>query len=154
MQLQENICAVAFVMVAEYVLVLVAALLDLKSGKRKAKQRGEKITSDGLRRTVKKLSGYYNLLLCISVIDIMQMIGFYYLDVYYDWSVPLFPMLTLFGSLSFGFIEGKSIYEKAEDKIKKQATQAAVMLANAIENSGNPKAVADEVIKYLNKEEK
>lgn len=112
--------------------------------------RHEKITSDGWRRTVKKLCGYYNLMACLTVIDTMQMVGFYYLDVYYAWSIPLFPIITFFGAIAFGGIEVKSIYEKAEDKTKKQANEVGRLLANALENTNNPKVIAEEVIKYIN----
>lgn len=149
MQLQENLCFIVFMVVAEYLLVLIASLCDLKSGIRKAKLRHEKITSDGWRRTVKKLCGYYNLMACLTVIDTMQMVGFYYLDVFYAWSIPLFPIITFFGAIAFGGIEVKSIYEKAEDKTKKQANDVGRLLANALENTNNPKAIAAEVIKYL-----
>ena len=150
MQLQENLCFIVFMVVAEYLLVLFASLCDLKSGIRKAKLRHEKITSDGWRRTVKKLCGYYNLMACLTVIDTMQMVGFYYLDVYYAWSIPLFPIITFFGAIAFGGIEVKSIYEKAEDKVKNQSQQVIEMLGYIAGHKGSPDDIAKKVVEYLN----
>ena len=45
------------------------SMLDFISGVRKARQRGERITSDRYRRSVKKVAGYYNLLLALVVVD-------------------------------------------------------------------------------------
>ena len=53
---------------------------DLWAGIRKAKQRSEKISSDGWKRTVNKVARYYNALLALVVVDCMQMAGVWYLD--------------------------------------------------------------------------
>lgn len=53
---------------------------DLWAGIRKAKQRNEKISSDGWKRTVNKVARYYNALLALVVVDGMQIAGVWYLD--------------------------------------------------------------------------
>jgi len=65
---------------------------DLWAGIRKAKQRCEKISSDGWKRTVNKVARYYNALLALVVVDCMQMAGVWYLDNYYDYHIPIFEI--------------------------------------------------------------
>ena len=89
---------------------------DLWAGIRKAKQRNEKISSDGWKRTVNKVARYYNALLALVVVDGMQMAGVWYLDNYYGYHIPVFPFITLLGAFGVAAIEVKSIYEKAEEK--------------------------------------
>ena len=76
---------------------LVFSMLDFISGVRKARQRGERITSDRYRRSVKKVAGYYNLLLALVVVDCMHMGCSWFLNSYYDYHIPTFPFVTLAG---------------------------------------------------------
>lgn len=55
----ELIMLAALMIGVEYILVFVAVLLDLISGLKKAKQRGEATLSEALRRTSDKLGRYY-----------------------------------------------------------------------------------------------
>jgi hypothetical protein len=143
----DNLIIVVWLLFAEYVLVFMAILADLWSGVRKAKHRGEARTSFGFRRTVEKLARYYNLLLVLTIIDAMQILGLWYMHQYYGWTIPLAPVITFFGSLGLGFIELKSIYEKAEDKEFKRMTE---LTARIVANRGDSKEIADEIYKYLN----
>jgi len=124
-----------------------AILADLWSGVRKAKLRGEARTSFGFRRTVDKLSRYYNLLLVLTIIDSMQIGGIWYLDEYYSYTIPLLPLITLVGALGIGFIELKSIYEKAEDKEFRKITKLA---GTILSNKEDIKVVTDAIVDYLN----
>ena len=108
-----EVMGVIGLMLGEYVLVLMAVLADLASGLRKAKKRGEARRSKALRRTVDKVSRYYNALFALSVIDAMQMVAVLYLRMTDTATVPILPVFTLFGALSIAIIEVKSIYEKA-----------------------------------------
>ncbi|MGM9760234.1 MAG: hypothetical protein ACI30I_09015 [Parabacteroides sp.] len=133
-----------------YLLVLCAIFADLVSGIRKAKKRGEARTSYGLKRTVDKLARYYNGLFALTVIDLMQMIGIWYLDGYYGYKIPLIPIITGIGAVCIGLIEVKSIYEKAEDKVKNQSQEVMEMLAYIAGHKGSPDDIAKKVVEYLN----
>lgn len=124
---------------------------DLWSGIRKAKKRGEKITSYGWRRTVDKIAKYYNALLALVVVDAMQMGGIWYLLNYYDCRIPLFPMITLIGALGVALIEIKSIYEKAEDKEKREIKHIAELAIAIAKNKDNLSDTAQSVVNYMNK---
>lgn len=133
-----------------YLLVLFAIFADLVSGIRKAKKRGEARTSYGLKRTVDKLARYYNGLFALTVVDLMQMVGVWYLDHYYDYHIPIFPLITIFGAVGIGVIEVKSIYEKAEDKVKNQSQDVIEMLGYIASHKGSPEDIAKKVVEYLN----
>lgn len=95
-----------------YVAVLALVSLDLWAGIRKARKAGVYRSSKKLRRTLEKLVTYYNVLLIVTVIDVLVLFGVAVLEV----NIPHFPYLTLLGALFVGVIELKSVFEKAEDK--------------------------------------
>ncbi|WP_270256424.1 phage holin family protein, partial [Parabacteroides distasonis] len=110
----NEIFIVAWIVFGLYMLVFFAAMADLCSGIRKAKLRGEVRSSYGFKRTVDKLARYYNLLIALTVVDCMQMAGIWYLDIFYGYHIPIFPVVTMIGAIGLGIIEVKSIFEKAE----------------------------------------
>lgn len=134
-----------------YMLVLLAMMADLWSGVRKAKRVGIATSSYGYKRTIDKAVRYYNFLVALTIIDAMQMAAIWYLEQFYGYRLPFFPFITLLGAISIGLIEIKSIYEKAEDKIKiDNVAELAKQVARNKENIG---AVAEAVIDYLKKKE-
>ncbi len=122
----------AVMMVLEYVLVLVAVLADLWSGLRKAKMRGEARRSEALRRTVKKVAQYYNVLMALTVVDLMQMGLVMYVRLSCLWNVPLVPLFTVIGAIGIAAIEVKSIFEKSEEKQQRDYREAMKMFANVL----------------------
>lgn len=142
------ICVLLF---AEYILVLFTVVADLISGIRKAKQRGELRSSYGFRRTVDKLGRYYLPLFALTIVDTMQMIVVGYLNGYHGYSIPLLPILTLFGAIGIGIIEIKSILEKAEDKVKFERVGA--LAGNIIKNKDDAAAIIAELGKYFKEQE-
>lgn len=102
--------------VIDYTGVLAAILADLRSGLLKARRRGEKRTSRGLRRTVEKASRYFVTLFAMTVIDAMAIASLAYLSAIGAWSLPLFPLFTTVGAVGLCVIELKSIYENSQEK--------------------------------------
>ena len=131
-----RVMPVLMLMLGEYVLVLFAVVADLVSGLRKAKLRGEARRSKALRRTVDKLCRYYNALFAMSVIDVMQMAAVAYMSVIGAARLPMLPVFTLFGAICIAIIEVKSIYEKASDKEKSDAEEAAHKLLRLVRELG------------------
>jgi hypothetical protein len=144
---------VAIILFAEYLLVLLAVVADLWSGVRKAKQRGEARTSYGFKRTVDKLCKYYNLMVILTILDLMQIVGIWYMDQYYGYRLPVFPVVTLLGAIFIGLIEAKSIYEKADEKVKDDYHQVAALLAEISKNRKDTDKLADLVIQYIEQDE-
>ena len=100
----------------DYLCVLASVIADLISGLRKARLRGEKCTSSGLRRTVDKIGRYYLALFSMTVIDIMLISSLDFLKESGIMIVPVFPYLTSCGALSLALIEVKSICERSDEK--------------------------------------
>ena len=146
----EQLIIILFIEVGILITPLLFIALDFWAGIRKAKIRGERITSDGWKRTLYKISKYYNMLIPLMIIDGMQITGFWYLNTYCSWSAPLFPWLTLIGAIAIGCIEIKSIYEPADAKESKEMRQIAELSENIASHRSDPSEIAKAIIAYLN----
>ena len=145
----EKILITLWILFGIYLMVFIMILADLWSGVRKAKRLGVARTSYGYKRTVSKLAQYYNLLIALSVVDTMQMSAVWYLETYYQYTLWLFPFITLIGAIALCLIEVKSIYEKAEDKVR--LDQAGQVVHKIIVNRENIEEVANAIGEYLKK---
>ena len=146
----EQLIIILFITIGILVTPLVFISLDFWAGIRKAKLRGEPITSEGWRRTTYKISKYYNMLIPLLVIDAMQVLGFWYLNTYCGWNMILFPWLTFLGAIVIGCIEIKSIYEPADAKESKEMRQIAEFAQAVTVHKSDPQEIAKLVIAYLN----
>lgn len=124
-----------------YSAVLLAIVADLFSGCRKAKKDGFLRSSKGLRRTVKKIAEYYNLMFVISVIDIVQMVAIWQAG----WNIPKLPLFSFGGTLFLCLIELKSIYERQTDKERYEIQNVAKFIVKAAKNKDTK-----EIIEMLN----
>jgi hypothetical protein len=127
-----------------YLVVVFFVALDLWSGVRKARQAGQYRSSFGFRKTVAKLAQYLNLLLAVTGVDALQMLALHS----YKVNLPLFPVLTLLAAVLIGFIEVKSIFEKAEDKERAKIAEAA-KLAKELLGDTTVQNIASQVADYL-----
>lgn len=134
-----------------YALVLFVVFLDLWAGIRKAKQRGEYRSSYGLRKTVDKISRYFNMILVITAIDVVQMLAITQLNPQTNHTLPVLPFFTFIGAMFVGFIELKSIYENNEAKERAKIGDAAKILSQIIQHKDEQEIIAG-VIEYLKKE--
>lgn len=124
-----------------WVVVLIAIIIDLIAGVRKARQLGEATTSQGFKRTVNKLVQYYGLLSFAFLFDILASI------------VEPLPYFTALASIFLVFIEAKSVYEKAEEKDRRKMSKEADKLVTILENRGDVlKAIAEILKKEEEKE--
>jgi hypothetical protein len=123
-------------------------MADLWSGVRKAKKNGITRSSYGFKRTVDKIARYYNVLLALTVVDVMQMSSLWYLEKYYSYHWPIFPVVTLVGAIGICLIEIKSIYEKAEDKVRIE--NVANMAGKIITNKDDISEIVKAVVEYMN----
>ncbi len=110
-----------------YIAVLFAIVADLVSGCRKAKKDGFLRSSKGLRRTVKKVAEYYNLMFVVSIIDCVQMVAIF--EGGFD--IPKMPFFSFFATIFLCFIELKSIYERRTDKEKAEMESLASFMIKA-----------------------
>lgn len=110
-----------------YAAVLLAILADLCAGVRKAKQDGFLRSSKGLRRTVKKIAEYYNLMFVVSVIDCVQMLAIWQ----GGFSIPTMPFFSFAATIFLCIIELKSIYERKSQKERADIEDVAKFLVKA-----------------------
>ncbi len=132
-----------------YFAVVLLVALDLWSGVKKAKQRGEATMSQGYKRTIDKLAKYFNTLLVLGIVDIVILISpLYPLSKVF----PSFPYFSLIGVLFVAFIEMKSIREKAEGK--RSYKSASILVGKIIESKDDVQKIIEEVINYMNMTDK
>lgn len=129
---------------AMYLLCLLAIGIDYQSGIRKAKQRGERITSKKKRHTVVKMNEYFNFLLILTLIDCLQMLIIYIVNYQCSFTCPYIPVATAIGAFVVLRTEYVSVREKADEKIKNElntstrtALEAFAILAKDPKNPDN-----------------
>lgn len=138
----EELCVVGWMLFGIYIGLFIMILADLWSGARKAKKRGEMRSSYGYKRTIDKIARYYNALIALTVIDAMQIAGIWYLTYYYDCTIPIFPVVTLIGAIGMCAVEMKSIYEKADEKVRSDYKEVAALAVEIAKHKTEPKEIA------------
>ena len=150
--LSEQLIALLLIITGMLFTPLVFIALDYWAGIRKARKRGEAIRSDKMKRTIDKISRYYNAILAMMVVDAIQMSAFIFLYLYYGWTAYTIPVFTLAAILFVAAIEIKSIYEPADVKERRE-NKDVIELAKAIAaHKSDPEEIAVAIAKYLNKE--
>ncbi|MBR0265216.1 MAG: hypothetical protein IJQ60_15205 [Prevotella sp.] len=103
-----------------YIVTLGLIFLDLWAGVRKAKQRGEMRTSEAYKRTIEKVSKYFNMLFAMTLVDCVQIALLFFLYREYGYDIPMLPVFSFFGTAYIAFVEVTSIMEPSNVKEKKQ----------------------------------
>ena len=152
-ELREQLIALLFVVLAMLVTPLIFIALDYWAGIRKARKRGDPIRSDKMKRTVDKISRYYNSIFAMMVLDAIQIAGFVFLHLYDEWSLHTIPLFT-FASVAFvAVVEIKSIYEPADAKESREMKEVAELAKAIAAHKSDPEEIAEAIAKYLNKKE-
>ena len=145
----EQLVAMLLIECVIMILPLLFIASDFWAGIRKARMRGEVITSNGWQRTVQKIGRYYNMLLALFLMDSMQIIGLWYLNNYASGQWPLFPWFTFAGAFFVGVIEVKSIMEPASGKEKGELRQVAHLANEIARHRADPEEIAQAIVRYL-----
>lgn len=140
-------------MLLAYVIILGLIFCDLRAGIRKAKKRGEFRTSEGFKKTIGKISKYFNMTFALSLIDVMQLALIFFLYHFYEVDIFMVPWFTFIATGYVGYVEIKSIWEPADIKERKQlADYRRLLIALIREYGGIEKAIqALEVEKQVGK---
>ena len=110
------------------VIVIVAMAVDLVSGWRKAKERGEDRTSYAFSRSLTKFLTYEGILLIACCIDtLVHFAWFQFGDSSYS-----IPLATLLMAVVLCCVEGWSVREKAEEKTRNRIDKALTYIIDAI----------------------
>lgn len=138
-----------------YIAVLVFIFLDLWSGIRKAKQRGEFTSSYGLKKTIEKISKYMNMMLVLTALDFVLMLALYLFNDGRGAThrIPIIPVFTLIGTMFVGIIEFKSIYENNEAKEKAKIQDISKMFKQMMKDPG-ARNMLKELSRYVGESKK
>lgn len=137
-----------------YTTVLSLIFCDLWAGVRKAKKRKEYRTSEGYKRTISKIAKYYNMLLALTAVDIVQISLLFYLHIGYGYDIPMVPWFTLVGTIYIAFVELKSIEEPANLKELKQQEDFKRMMVSLAKDYGHPEEMVIDIINAMNSDQK
>jgi hypothetical protein len=149
-ELREQLIALLFIVLAMLVTPLIFIALDYWAGIRKARKRGDPIQSDKMKRTVDKISRYYNVILAMMVLDLIQITGFVFLYMFNGWNAYTFPVFTLASVLFVAAIEIKSIYEPADVKESREMRDVTELAKAIAAHRSDPEEIAEAIAKYLN----
>lgn len=105
------------VIVLSMVVVFFAMVLDLVSGLVKAKQRNEIRSSYGLKRTLSKFIMYEGGMLIAAGVDLLIQLS-HLLELFHLGLLHGVPVITLLLGIYLLVVEGVSIGEKADQKIR------------------------------------
>lgn len=151
-QISEQLTWLLFIVVGMLFTPLVFIALDFWAGIRKSKKRGIRINSDKMKRTVYKVSKYYNTILAMMVVDIIQMMAFIFLWKFNGWNLYTFPIFTLAAVIFVGAIEIKSIVEPADAKEEREFKEVTELAKAIAEHKSDPKEIAEAIAEYLKKQ--
>lgn len=153
-ELREQLIVLLFVVLGMLVTPLIFIALDYWAGIRKARKRGDPIRSDKMKRTIDKVSRYYNGIFALMVLDLLQITAFVFLHIYNGWSAYTFPLFTLIGILFVAAVEIKSIYEPADVKESRELKEVTELAKAIAAHKSDPEEIAEAIAKYLNKNSK
>ena len=147
--IKEQLVVLLFFVVLLLFTPLMFIGLDYWSGIRKAKKNGIPIYSDKMKRTIDKISRYYNAILAMMVVDFIQITGFVFLYMFNGWNAYTFPVFTLASVLFIAAIEIKSIYEPADVKESREMKEVTELAKAIAEHKSDPKEIAEAIAEYL-----
>ena len=149
--IREQLIVLLFIELGLLVTPIIFIALDFWAGIRKARQRGERILSDKMKRTIDKLSRYYNAVLAMVVLDAVQVTGFVFLHLYNGWTAYTFPLFTLIAVMFVAAVEVKSILEPATAKERREMKEVGELAKAIVEHRQDPKEIAEAIAEYLSK---
>ena len=152
MELQNQFVAILFIVAGLLFTPLLFIALDFWAGIRKAKKRGDVIRSDKMKRTMDKVSRYYNAILAMLVVDGIQMSAFVFMYLYLGWANAYpFPVFTMLATLFVAAVEITSIYEPADAKEKQELKDVQALAVAIASHKDDVKEIAEAIAEYLKK---
>jgi len=148
----EGITNVLVIICIEVIIVFMAMSIDFVSGFHKAKIRGEIRSSTGLKRTVSKFILYIGSLCVACGIDSIIYICDFWNIIHFSVLIKI-PVITTILALFLCVTEIRSIWEKAEDKQRRNAGKTAEMFLSMLDKQELVKAFTDALISIKDKKE-
>lgn len=142
----------AAVVLLFYFVVLGLIGSDLWAGVRKAKQRGEMRTSEAYKRTIEKVSKYFNMLFAMTLVDCVQIALLFFLYSEYGYDIPMLPLFSFIGTAYVAFVEVTSIMEPSDVKEKKQQDDFVRLVTKLVTENKDFRMRLVDVLKAGNEE--
>ena len=140
----KTLITTLFVVCFTWIVVIVAMLIDLYFGVKKAKELGEATSSEGFRRTINKATYYFALMGFAFLFDIFDVVTPYF----FPHPLGSVPFVSIFVALGL-FTEAKSVREKAEDKARRRTDESFRKMLELMQNRED---VMREIADHLKKE--
>ena len=141
----KTLITTLFVVCFTWIVVIVAMLIDLYFGVKKAKELGEATSSEGFRRTINKATYYFALMGFAFLFDIFDVVTPYF----FPHPLGSVPFVSIFVALGLVFTEAKSVREKAEDKARRRTDESFRKMLELMQNRED---VMREIADHLKKE--
>ena len=148
-QILMQISALLVLVAVLLVIPLIFIGLDLWAGIRKAKVRGDKIMSNKMKRTINKISKYYNAILALMVVDAIQIAAFCFMARFYGWTPYTFPVFTFIGVIFVAGIEIKSILEPANEKESRERNEVTDLAVQLLKCDKDPAKIAEAIAGFI-----
>jgi len=127
----EGIKTMALLVGVAAIAVVIAIMLDLASGLRKATLMGNARTSYAYERTTTKLMRNGSVVLIMAMIDVLLFFGHLWEIIGLD-VLSHVPVVTFIASAWMCFVQAVSIREKAEDKAERKSAATLKQLAEVL----------------------
>jgi len=127
----EGIKTMALLVGVAAIAVVIAIMLDLASGLRKATLMGNARTSYAYERTTTKLMRNGSVVLIMAMIDVLLFFGHLWEIIGLD-VLSNVPVVTFVASAWMCFVQAVSIREKAEDKAERKSAATLKQLAEVL----------------------
>ena len=146
----KTLITTLFVVCFAWIVVIVAMLIDLYFGVKKAKEIGEATSSEGFRRTINKATYYFALMGFAFLFDIFDVVTPYF----FPHPLGSVPFVSIFVALGLVFTEAKSVREKAEDKARRRTDESFRKILELMQNREDiMREIADQLKKERQKQE-
>ena len=147
----KTLITTLFVVCFAWIVVIVAMLIDLYFGVKKAKELGEATSSEELRRTINKATYYFALMGFAFLFDIFDVVTPYF----FPHPLGSIPFVSVFAALGLVLTEAKSVREKAEEKARRRTDESFRKMLELMQNREDVmREIADHLKKERQKQEK
>lgn len=152
MKMFSGIYEMMIIVIFEFFVVLIAMGWDFCSGYYKAKLRGEKRNSYGMRRTVSKFILYAGSICIACGIDSISFVCHFW-DFIHLSALMRIPVVSSIVAVFILVTEVRSIWEKADAKQRRQAGRTAALIGSILNKESLKAAFTEALIDIKEKEE-
>lgn len=153
MKMFDGIYEMLIIVIFEFFIVFIAMGWDFCSGYYKAKLRHEDRNSYGLRRTVSKFILYAGSICIACGVDSISFVCRFW-EFIHLYPLMRVPVVSSIVAVFILVTEGRSIWEKADAKQRRQAAKSIDLLSSIVTKESLKEAFTQAIIEAKDKEER